>query len=76
MPMHLVYILVMISGVASYAMGFAMGYGFGRRNGYMIGEELERRKWKRREEAAILGMTPEEWARERSIAEQLNRAAP
>lgn len=27
-------------------------------------------------EAAIVAMTPEEWERERSIAEQLNRVCP
>lgn len=34
--------------IVSFVFGLCWGYSVGRQNGYMVGEELERRKWKRR----------------------------
>jgi hypothetical protein len=39
---------VFAAAVVSFGFGFAIGYRSGRGIGYMVGEELERRKWKRR----------------------------
>ena len=44
-----VYFLTLVTAIISYGFGFFLGYRFGRSNGYMVGEELERRKWKRRQ---------------------------
>lgn len=44
----MVYFLFVGASVVSFAMGWAWGYGHGRQIGWMVGEELERREWKRR----------------------------
>lgn len=39
---------ILFAAVISFIFGWAIGYRQGRANGYMIGEELERRKWRKR----------------------------
>lgn len=42
------YLIALTAAIVAYGLGFFLGYGFGRRVGYMVGEELERRKWEQR----------------------------
>jgi hypothetical protein len=52
---------ILFVAVFSLAIGWSIGYSQGRRVGYMVGEELERRKWKRMR--SILWITPSIWRR-------------
>ncbi len=49
--------MVWLSGIGlilvGFLCGFVVGYGQGRRIGWTIGEELERRKWKNKTRAPI-----------------------
>lgn len=44
---------ILFVAIYSLIIGWSIGYSMGRRNGYMIGEDLERRKWKRRQPGSL-----------------------